>query len=90
MANRSTFNRTLPRDLTKLASLSQSPTNTYSKEQRKLYKGAGPEGYERILRMLLIDAHAHHRGFKLQRLAREVVADLKEDIAAVTAATVSV
>lgn len=88
MANRSTFNRDLPRDLTKLAALSEAPTQTYSKEQRKLFKGAGPEGYERALRMLFIDAHAKHRGFKLQRLAREVVAELKEEVAAVTAATV--
>lgn len=86
MANRSTFNRALPRDLGKLAALSQAPTATYSKEQRKLFQGAGPEGYERALRMLFIDAHGRHRAHKLSRLAREVVADLKEEVAAVAAA----
>ena len=89
MANRSTFNRALPRDLGKLASLSQSPSSTYTKEQRQLHKGAGPEGYERALRMLFIDAHGRHRAHKLSRLAREVVAELKEDVAAAAAATVS-
>ncbi len=84
MANRSTFNRPLPRDLLKLSALSQVPENTnvqIAKELRQLNKGAGPEGYERMLRKLFIDAHARHRGFKLQRLAKEVVASLKEEVA---------
>ncbi len=86
MANRSSFNSTLPRNLGRFISLSKSPLSTYNKEQRQMFKGAGPEGYERALRMLFIDAHGHHKGFKLQRLAREVVAELKEDIANTTAA----
>lgn len=88
MANRSTFSRALPRDLGKLVALSEAPTATYSKELRKLFKGAGPEGYERALRMLFIDAHGRHRAYKLSRLAREVVADLKEEVAAITSAPV--
>jgi len=46
-----------------------------------MFKGAGPEGYARELRKMFIEAHAHHKAFKNQRLAREVVADLKADIA---------
>jgi hypothetical protein len=87
MANRSTFNTTLPRDIGRFLALSQSPVPTFSKELRQLFKGPGVEGYDREIRKLFIEAHARHRGFKLQRLAREVVADLKKEDPATVAAT---
>lgn len=87
MANRSTFNSSLPRDIKRLTSLSVSPVETFSKEVRQLFKGAGPEGYERELRKLFIDAHGRHRAYKLQRLAKEVSAELKEDIVNTVAQT---
>jgi len=81
LANRSTFSAVLPRNIGRYVSLSQNPTPKYTKEQRQLHKGAGPEGYERALRMLMIEAHAHHKAFKLKRLAKEVAEELKSDIA---------
>jgi len=48
---------------------------------RKLFNGAGPEGYEREIRKLFLDAHAHHKAFKLQRLAKDMMAEIKADIA---------
>lgn len=89
MANRSSFNTTLPRDIGRFLSLTQSPVPTFSKELRQLFKGPGVEGYDREIRKLFIDAHGHHRAFKLKRLAKEVTAELKEDIAATAAMVIA-
>jgi predicted metal-dependent peptidase len=90
MAARSTFGTTLPRDLKRFLDLTNplepQLNKTDSKEWRKMFKGAGPEGYNRELRKMFIEAHAHHKAFKLKRLAKEVAADLKEEIATEVAA----
>lgn len=100
MANRSTFNRDLPRDLTKLAALSKTPTHYEKRQQvgavdpitkavrldgdgkQKLVYQVLPD-YDRMLRLLLAEAHAGHRGFKNKRLAKEIAAEVSRDETAV-------
>jgi hypothetical protein len=84
MANRSTFNRRLPRELKRLADLSVSPVGTHNKELRQLHKGAGPEGYERSLRKLFIDAHATAKRFKTQKLDKALAIEPATDVVAAT------
>jgi hypothetical protein len=64
MANRSTFNSRLPRDIKRLLDLTP-----------------GDKQYINSLRGLFIDAHRHHKAFKLQRLDKQISLDLKSDIA---------
>lgn len=87
MANRSTFSSKLPRNIGRFISLSRSPLVKHDKDMRKLFKGAGPECYEREIRKLFLDAHAHHKAFKLQRLAKDMMAEIKADVATAVAAS---
>ncbi len=103
MANRSTFNRDLPRELTKLAALSPEAPH-YVKRQLvgavdPVTKAIRLDGdgkqlmvyqvlpdYDRMLRLLLKEAHRQHRGFKTKRLARELVPTEAEEATAATEA----
>ena len=71
----------MPRNIGRFINLSYSPLSKHDKDMRKLFKGAGPEGYQRELRKLFMDAHIHHRAFKAKRLEKKVTEELKEDIA---------
>lgn len=96
MANRSTFNRDIPRNIERTVALSKTPQH-YIKRQpvQALDRVTGAirldaEGkpftvmavlpdYDRMLRLLMKDAHAHHKSFKLKRLAKEVAAEVSKD-----------
>ena len=89
MANRSTFQSKLPRDIGRFVNQSRSAIPSYTKDIRKMFLGAGPEGYARELRKMFIEAHAIHKAFKTKKLAREVVNELKKEISAVVEGSVN-
>lgn len=92
MANRSTFNRTLPRAIIK-ESVGGTPAE-YKKRQLvveidPITKATRPDAdgvarkvmrvlpdYDRMYRLLMKDAHDHYRKYKNGKLDKAIVADL--------------
>jgi hypothetical protein len=89
MANRSTFNTTLPRDIKRLVDLSPDASG-YTKRQladavdfnhgnipvidttgNKVQRFVVLPNYDRMLRLLMAEAHGAHRRYKLKRLTKE-------------------
>lgn len=79
MANRSTFNSSLPRDIKRLIDLT-GPLNTY--EKRVPVKTTDTKGvekttfvirkdYENEIRHLFLDAHKHHRRVHTEMLTKK-------------------
>ena len=94
MANRGTFSSILPRDIKRQVDLSiKNPpefkkriqvevvnTKTGEKKQQWVIQ----KDYQNDLRALFVEAHNHHKAFKLKRLAKEDVGDSKDIVEATT------
>ena len=92
MANRSTFNSVLPRELKRFVDLShvlrmdnkRVLVESVNSKGEKVSRYVIQKDYDNELRSLFIEAHSHHRKVRNDRLTQKMAEDTSEDTTTTT------